>query len=62
MDGPELDSVQARARLAAAAGEAKRLEDAGRGREAVAAWERYQLIKQALAAQERSARAAIARG
>ncbi len=55
---PELDLADARARLRAAADEAKRLEDAGQGLEANVAWERYELIRGAIEAQERSARVA----
>lgn len=58
MDRPELDLADARRRLAAAAAEAKALEDRGRGFEASAAWERFQLIGNAIAAQERRARVA----
>jgi len=50
---PELDVEDARRRLAEAAEEAKRLEGAGAGWEAHAAWKRHQLIKGALEAQER---------
>jgi len=55
---PELDLADARRRLLAAGEEAKRLEDAGQGREANAAWERYEIIRGAIEAQERSARVA----
>ncbi len=55
---PELDLSDARRRLEEAAEEAKRLEDAGRGFDAHAAWQRYELIKGAIEAQERSGRAA----
>lgn len=55
---PELDVEDARRRLAEAAEEAKRLEDSGAGFEANEAWKRHQLIKGALEAQERKARAA----
>jgi hypothetical protein len=58
---PELDIEDAQRRMRAAAEEAKRLEDAGRGFAANAAWERYRLIGQAIAAQERRARAAARR-
>jgi hypothetical protein len=54
----ELDLDDAQRRMCVAAEEAKRLEDAGRGFEASAAWERYETIRRAIAAQERSARAA----
>lgn len=59
-DGPqtELDIEQASRRLADAAEAAKRLEEAGQGFEAHAAWDRYLGIKRAIEAQERSARAA----
>jgi hypothetical protein len=53
----ELDLDDARRRLAEAAEEAKRLEDQGAGFAAFDAWERYQLIANAIAAQERDARA-----
>ncbi len=56
--GAELDVGDARRRLHAAAQEAKHLEDAGRGFEANAAWERYELIAGALEAHERRARVA----
>lgn len=56
--GAALDVEDARLRLRAAAEEAKRLEDAGRGFEANAAWERYELIAGALEANERRARVA----
>jgi hypothetical protein len=55
---PELDLADARRRLRAAAGEAKRLEDAGQGFEANREWERYELIRGAIEAQERTARVA----
>lgn len=55
---PELDVEDARLRLAQAAEEAKRLEDAGEGWRANDAWKRYGLIKGALDAQERKERAA----
>jgi hypothetical protein len=54
----ELDLDDARRRLAEAAEEAKRLEDAGEGFAANAVWERYQLIADAIEAQERRARVA----
>jgi hypothetical protein len=54
----ELDLAEARDRLEAAAEEAKRLEEEGAGWEANAAWKRYELIKGAIAAQERRARLA----
>jgi hypothetical protein len=54
----ELDVIRARERLEAAAEEAKRLEDEGVGFAAGEAWERYELIKKAIAAQERSERVA----
>ena len=54
----ELDLDDARRRLLAAGEEAKRLEDAGAGHEANAAWQRYELIRGAIEAQERSARVA----
>jgi hypothetical protein len=53
----ELDLSDARRRLAEAARDAKRLEDSGHGLEANAAWERYELIRGAIAAQERAATA-----
>lgn len=49
---PELDLTRARQRQHAAGEEAKRLEDAGHGREASAAWERYELIRGAIEAQD----------
>jgi hypothetical protein len=55
---PELDLADARRRLLAAGEEAKRLEDAGEGREAHAVWQRYEIIRGAIEAQERSARVA----
>lgn len=55
---PELDVNDARRRLADAAEEAKRLEEAGQGWEANEAWKRYLLIKGALESQERKERAA----
>lgn len=55
---PELDLEDARRRLASAAEEAKRLEDAGAGFDAHEAWSRYELIRGAIAAQERSLHAA----
>lgn len=55
---PELDLADARRLLQAAAEEAKRLEDAGQGFEANREWERYELIRGAIEAQERSARVA----
>lgn len=58
MAEPELDTGAAEGRLRKAAEAAKRLEAEGRDVEAVAAWERYELIKQAIAAQERAAGAA----
>ena len=56
---PELDVANARRRLAEAAEEAKRLEDAGEGWKANEAWKRHLLIKGALEAQERKERAAL---
>jgi hypothetical protein len=55
---PELDVAAARRRLAAAAEEAKRLEEQGEGFAALDAWKRYELIANAIAAHERRARAA----
>lgn len=55
---PELDVEDAQRRLAAAAEEAKRHEDAGEGWAANEAWKRYTLIKGAIDAQERKQRAA----
>ncbi len=53
----ELDVATARLRLAATAEEAKRLEEAGEGFAALEAWKRYELIANAIAAQERRQRA-----
>ena len=55
---PELDLAEARERLRGAAEEAKRLEGAGRGFEGNREWERYELIRGAIEAQERSGRRA----
>jgi hypothetical protein len=55
---PELDLEDARRRLAEAAEDAKRLEDAGAGWQANEAWKRHLLIKGALEAQERKEHAA----
>jgi hypothetical protein len=54
----EMDIDDARRRLSQAAQEAKALEDAGGGYASNAAWERYQLIADAIEAQERRARLA----
>ena len=54
----ELDLGEARERLEKSAAEAKRLEASGPGHAAQAEWERYQLIADAIAAQERRARLA----
>jgi len=54
----ELDLDEARRRLSAAAAEAKRLEEAGDGYAANAAWIRYQLISDAIEAHERVERIA----
>lgn len=51
-----LDVAKARRRLADAAAEAKRLEEKGSGHDAQAAWERYQVISDAIEAHERRAR------
>lgn len=59
--GPALDDDDARRRMDEAAAEAKRLQAEGRGWEAFDAWDRYQLIQRARAAQERSRRAAARR-
>lgn len=53
----ELDIEDARRRLAEAAARAKRLEDANAGFAVFEAWEHYQLIANAIAAQERDQRA-----
>jgi hypothetical protein len=53
----ELDLENARRRLAEAAEEAKRLEEQNAGFAVFEAWDRYQLIANAIAAQERDARA-----
>jgi hypothetical protein len=53
----ELDLEDARRRLAEAAEEAKRLEEQNAGFAVFEAWDRYQLIANAIAAQERDARA-----
>jgi hypothetical protein len=50
---PALDLDDARRRLAAAAEEAKRLEAQGAGFAALEAWKRYELIANAIGAQER---------
>ena len=55
---PELDVEDARRRMLETAEEAKRLEDAGEGWAANEAWERYLDLEGAIAAQERSERAA----
>jgi hypothetical protein len=52
----ELDVVDARRRLAAAAEDAKRLEERGDGFAALEAWKRYELIERAIAAHERRQR------
>ncbi len=56
---PELDIDDARRRMLETAEEAKRFEDAGAGWEANEAWERYLDIEGAIAAHERSERAAM---
>jgi hypothetical protein len=53
----ELDLEDARRRLVEAAEEAKRLEEQNAGFAVFEAWDRYQLIANAIAAQERDARA-----
>jgi hypothetical protein len=53
----EIDLAEARRRQYAAAEEAKLLEDRADGFASLAAWERYELITNAIEAQERSARA-----
>jgi hypothetical protein len=55
---PELDVEDARRRMLETAEEAKRLEDAGEGWAANEAWERYLDLEGAIAAHERSERAA----
>jgi hypothetical protein len=55
---PELDIEDARRRLLVMAEKAKRLEDGGEGWAANEAWNLYLDIEAAIAAQERSARAA----
>jgi hypothetical protein len=52
-----LDLGDARRRLAEAAAEAERCEEANAGFAVFEAWDRYQLIANAIAAQERDARA-----
>lgn len=54
----ELDLDEARRRLSVAAAEAKRLEVTGDGHAANAVWTRYQLISDAIDAQERVERIA----
>jgi len=56
-NGTELDLDAARQRLAAAAEEAKRLEEQNAGFAVFEAWDRYQVIANAIAAQERDMRA-----
>lgn len=55
---PELDVVEAKRRMLEVAEEAKRLEDAGEGWAANEAWELYLDLEGAIAAHERSERAA----